>query len=300
MSKYSKKSLQRRMLDMQIRIKAGTISLSLAEAAIEPITTDLITQVDHGMSTGDRILFTEDPAPSAYSIDAAQVTHGAETFTKTDHGFVDGTKVLVTEDNTLPTGISTATTYYAIYVDDDTFQLAANYANAIAGTEVTISDDGTAGNSYDAVPAVGGLTTATQYWVIKVSDDTFQLATSYANAIAGTDIDLLDKGAGSNTYALVEEIAGLDKAQMAASLGNVQATAVGTYKFNLPAGTFFDADSYEVFPVAHGRDIVVVEDRSARTASSFTIMVDAIDETAALVDGFFAVLISGSSIGDRL
>ena len=42
----------------------------------------------------------------------------------------------------LPTGLS-ATTYYAIRVTDTTFRLATTYANALAGTYVTFSDDGT-------------------------------------------------------------------------------------------------------------------------------------------------------------
>lgn len=193
------------MLDLSFRIKAGTIALSIAAAGVTN-ATELFTSTAHGLSTGDRIL--------------------------------------VTEDNTLPTGLSTAT----------------------------------------------------QYWVIKASDDTFQLATTHANALAGTNLSISDDGTGANSYDLVEEQAGLDLGQLS---GNVQATAVGIYKFNLPAGTFFDANAYEVIALAHGRDIVLSEDRSARTATSFTIKVDALDETAALVDGFFAVMLSGSSIEDR-
>lgn len=295
-AKFSKKTKQRQVIDFMFCIKAGTISLSLAEGAIEPTSTDLLTSAAHGLVTGDRILFTEDPSPSAHSIDAAQVANATEIFTKTAHGFVTGTKILFTEDNTRPAGLTDDTNYYVIKVDADDFKLATSYANAIAGTNLLITTDGTGANSYDAVPAVGGLVTATQYWVIKSDADSFQLASSHANALAGTDIDLVDKGAGANTYALVEEQAGMDKLQLS---GNVQATATGIYKFNLPAGTFFDAAAYELVAISHQRDTVLSEDRSARTATSFTIKVDSLDETAALVDGFFSVLISGSSIEDR-
>lgn len=48
-----------------------------------------------------------------------------------------------------------------------------------------------------ALPA--GLAAATDYYVIAVDDDTFQLATSYANAFAGTDIDITDYGVGTHT-----------------------------------------------------------------------------------------------------
>jgi hypothetical protein len=44
-----------------------------------------------------------------------------------------------------------------------------------------------------------GLATATDYFVIKVSDLTCKLATSYANAVAGTAIDITDAGTGTHT-----------------------------------------------------------------------------------------------------
>jgi hypothetical protein len=44
-----------------------------------------------------------------------------------------------------------------------------------------------------------GLSLATDYYVIKVSDTTIKLATSYANAVAGTAIDITDAGTGTHT-----------------------------------------------------------------------------------------------------
>jgi hypothetical protein len=44
-----------------------------------------------------------------------------------------------------------------------------------------------------------GLSLATDYYVIKVSDLTCKLATSYANAVAGTAIDITDAGTGTHT-----------------------------------------------------------------------------------------------------
>lgn len=296
---FSIKSKQRRMKMFNFRIKAGSIQLDvLGNTTNFNVSANSILSALHGLSTGDRILFTEDSSPVALSISDSGVTNASNLFTSTDHGLLTGDKILVTEDNTLPSGLTTATNYWVVKIDDDNFKLASSYANAVAETPVivSISDDGSGANSYDAVPAPTNLTTATQYWVIKVDANNYKLATTYANAIAGTAVDLTDHGAGTNEYDLVEEQAGLDVNQLS---GNVQATAVGTYKFNLPAGTFFDANAYEVHVMPHARDIVCNEDRSARTATSFTIKVDAIDETAALVDGMFAVLIVGSEIEDR-
>lgn len=54
-----------------------------------------------------------------------------------------GTRVRLTTTTTLPAGLSLATDYYVIKVTDSTFQLATSYANAIAGTQVNITDAGT-------------------------------------------------------------------------------------------------------------------------------------------------------------
>lgn len=63
-------------------------------------------------------------------------------------------------------------------------------SNILVGTRVRLTTTTT-------LP--GGLATATDYYVIKVSDTTFKLATSYANAIAGTAINITDAGIGTHT-----------------------------------------------------------------------------------------------------
>lgn len=52
-------------------------------------------------------------------------------------------------------------------------------------------------NSGGALPA--GLALATDYWAIRVDDNTFKLATSLPNAIAGTAIDITTAGTGVHT-----------------------------------------------------------------------------------------------------
>lgn len=54
-----------------------------------------------------------------------------------------GTRVRLTTSTTLPAGLSTGTDYYVIRVTDSTFKLATSYANAIAGTQINITDAGT-------------------------------------------------------------------------------------------------------------------------------------------------------------
>lgn len=55
-------------------------------------------------------------------------------------------------------------------------------------------------NSGGALPA--GLATATDYWIIKVDADKFKLATSRANAFAGTAVTLTDDGTGTHTITM--------------------------------------------------------------------------------------------------
>lgn len=54
-----------------------------------------------------------------------------------------GTRVRLTTTTTLPAGLSLATDYYVIKVSDTTFKLATSYANAVAGTQINITDAGT-------------------------------------------------------------------------------------------------------------------------------------------------------------
>lgn len=60
----------------------------------------------------------------------------------------------------------------------------------LTGTEVTLS-------STTTLPA--GLSTSTTYYMIYQSATTFKLATTFANALAGTAIDITDTGTGTHT-----------------------------------------------------------------------------------------------------
>lgn len=72
-----------------------------------------------------------------------------------------------------------------------TFSSTANIpSNLLTGTRVRVSTTTT-------LPSP--LVAATDYYVIKSSDAGVQLATSYANAIAGTEIDITTTGSGTHT-----------------------------------------------------------------------------------------------------
>lgn len=76
------------------------------------------------------------------------------TITKTDHGFETGDKVTYGNGGgTSITGITNATDYFVIKVDDDTLKLATTYVNAIAGTAIDLTVVGV-GTSHTLTPVI--------------------------------------------------------------------------------------------------------------------------------------------------
>lgn len=99
-------------------------------------------------------------------------------------------------------------------------------SNILTGTRVRLTTTTT-------LPAP--LATATDYYVIRVSDTTFKLATSYANAIAGTAINLTTTGTGTHTvtWLLPRYTNG---AGVQAIIFNPASTAMGAATPNLSLG----------------------------------------------------------------
>jgi hypothetical protein len=67
------------------------------------------------------------------------VSTGADTITEAGHGLQTGCALALSTTGVVPTGLASGTVYYAIRIDANTFQLAASYADAVAGTEIDIS-----------------------------------------------------------------------------------------------------------------------------------------------------------------
>jgi hypothetical protein len=83
-----------------------------------------------------------------------------------------------------------------------------------------------------------GLALATDYYVIKVTDLTIKLATSYANAVAGTAINITDAGTGTHTintlYPRYTSGAGIQSFMWA---NNATPLGAGTPNLSFPAYT---------------------------------------------------------------
>lgn len=107
-------------------------------------------------------------------------------------GFYRVTAVTTTTEQATTNTLGQTDTFTAdAGTDICTWTSTANIpSNVLTGTKVRLTTTVT-------LPA--GLALATDYYVIKLSDTTFSLATSYANAVAGTAINITDAGTGTHT-----------------------------------------------------------------------------------------------------
>lgn len=119
-----------------------------------PGTSIAFARVGYGTVTDNTAIDGVNPATLTVSWDAEAATlttvtktvtfdNTTETLTAATHPFNTGDAVRLTTDNTLPAELATGTTYYVIKTAANTFQLATSLANAIAGTALTFTDDGT-------------------------------------------------------------------------------------------------------------------------------------------------------------
>lgn len=107
-------------------------------------------------------------------------------------GFYRKTPITATTADTTTNTLGFGDTFSAdAGTDVCTYTSTANIpSNILTGTRVRLTTTTT-------LPA--GLALATDYYVIRLSDTTFSLATSYANAVAGTAINITDAGTGTHT-----------------------------------------------------------------------------------------------------
>ena len=143
-------------------------------------------------------------------------------------GFYRKTSVTTTSAEATTNTLGQSDTFTAdAGTDICTWTSSANIpSNILTGTRVRLTTTTT-------LPA--GLATATDYYVIRLSNTTFSLATSYANSIAGTAINITDAGTGTHTVTWLlpryTNGAGLN-----AFFFNPAATAMGAATPNLSLG----------------------------------------------------------------
>lgn len=123
-----------------------------AAVASDPITIErlehwsLITQNSDGQASAKD--FTADAGTDELTAASA-------------HGLQTGQIVQVSTTTTLPDPLAVTTDYYVIVVDTTKFKLATTLANALAGTEIDITDAGT--GTHTETPATWGVALKVQY-----------------------------------------------------------------------------------------------------------------------------------------
>lgn len=103
----------------------------------------------------------------ALQVNYSNATPGAKTFvvlsqaagtlTISNHGFVTGLVGQASTSSALPTGLSTSTNYYVIVVDANTIALASSLANAVAGTAIVLSSNGTGTQTFTPTASAGNI-----------------------------------------------------------------------------------------------------------------------------------------------
>ena len=142
-------------------------------------------------------------------------------------GFYRKTPITSTAADATTNTLSQSDTFSAATTDICTYTSTANFpSNILTGTRVRLTTTTT-------LPA--GLALATDYYVIVLSDSTFSLATSYANAVIGTAIDITSTGTGTHTVSwLLPRYT--NGAGLQAIMFNSNATPLGAATPNLSLG----------------------------------------------------------------
>lgn len=296
MSKEAKRNIKTAQIQtrmISLRSEAASSGKGFKEENIVS-ATDRITIAAHEFITGDRVQMTSPTAVTPFIFVDGDVTVVGDNIAEVGHGLVTGERVILTTTGVLPAGLALATSYYAIVVDADNFKLAASDVLAIAGTAVDITAAAGGGNHTVTSQVPTALALATDYWVIKNSVNEIQLATSLANAKAGTDIGLtIGEGGLTFVLTLTEVLTGLDRYRK--HVIQVQSTGVYRIVFD-PSNPFASADDVHAYVEEQLTDQKAFV--SAITATYVEVTMNDMD-TPAVENGFFDIMIIGSESGTR-
>lgn len=137
-------------------MKYRLIEKTEAVSTAQPARSSSYKIADSGCDSFNCMAIITVDTPSAKTFAAAAVNTTTDRITITAHGFNTGLKGQVSNPGTLPTGITAATDYFVIVIDADTIQLASSLANAIAGTAVDITGQGSGTNTFTPTALAGG------------------------------------------------------------------------------------------------------------------------------------------------
>jgi hypothetical protein len=196
-----------------IQISATEDCLSTSVFADEDVAlaTEVITEASHGYETGLKGTLSVQTGCAA-AIPIACVSVCCNLFTLACHGLTEGERGRFTTSacDTLPSfcgcTISACTDYYVVVVSSSTFRIATSRANAVAAcpTTVCITSAGAGCCVTHTFTPNGAIhtglnTCAGGVFVIKADDCSYKLASSRANAIAGTALNITTLNSPAST-----------------------------------------------------------------------------------------------------
>ena len=120
-----------------------------ASATTMPSVLMLIDIV--GFVRGDAATTTKTVTQTYFPFSEFTADAGTDICTHSNINLMPYTNVQLTTTTTLPAGLSLATDYYVIRLDDTTIKLASSYANAVAGTPIDITDAGTGTHTINTI-----------------------------------------------------------------------------------------------------------------------------------------------------
>lgn len=133
---------------------------SALEVATGAAAATLTTSLDDSQRWGEALYvlganqdfwFSQGANDTVFTADST-----TDKLTATAHKIHNGQALQVSNSGgALPGGLSATTTYWAIYVDANTFKLATSYANAVAGTAIDITSNGTGTQTASVVATAG-------------------------------------------------------------------------------------------------------------------------------------------------
>ena len=92
-------------------------------------------------------------AAQVFASTAVNITTNQVTITA--HGYLTGTVGQLTTTGALPTGLSLATNYYIIVIDANTVSFVTTLANALAGTTIDLTAQGSGNDTFTSVAKAG-------------------------------------------------------------------------------------------------------------------------------------------------
>lgn len=238
----------------------------------------------------------------------------------------------------LPDPLVVSTDYYVIAVTSSTIRLATSMANANAGTYIDITTTGTGTHTiqtndpapfevslsadidYDtnyitetahgyytgasvrvtnqAFPLPSGLSFSTDYYIIVIDADTFEIASSLANALAGTAIDLsAPTGTWNASNVLIDEF---DPSQgnftFQTSTGKISAASMSYGGAGTDSSTLFTDGTYNyVFYDQYGLRLCFETSSPPSALGALTFAAGPGSSQLVWVDGYFIMIEDGTN-----